>query len=198
MFATWGERHAEGFVKLPVKELQYNRAPAVAPISVLQQGDGWKKIQLEQSTIDKHKKILLSVPEFAENIRTIFENREEYKKSPNPESQLYDGFVSDADKMRTEIVRNATENELADFHPNFIDERLNPLLMHYKARNFPKSLSQDEATEWEKWRADRIMRGLPAYMNSLQKLASTTDDNKLFILQELHLWAESIMPAETD
>jgi exodeoxyribonuclease-1 len=198
MFATWGERHAEVFVKLPVKELQYNRAPAVAPISVLQQGDGWKKIQLEQSTIDKHKKILLSVPEFAENIRTIFENREEYKKSPNPESQLYDGFVSDADKMRTEIVRNATENELADFHPNFIDERLNPLLMHYKARNFPKSLSQDEATEWEKWRADRIMRGLPAYMNSLQKLASTTDDNKLFILQELHLWAESIMPAETD
>lgn len=199
MFATWEERQADDFEKLPVKELQYNRSPAVAPISVLEQGDGWKKISLEQSTIDKHKKILLSAPEFAENIRTIFENREEFKKSPDPEAQLYDGFVSDADKMRTEAVRGANENDLADFHPNFVDERLNPLLLHYKARNFPKSLSDSEATEWEKWRANRINRALPSYMNSIQKIAaSTTDENKLFILQELHLWAESIMPVEAE
>jgi len=76
IFASWQERQADDFVKLPVKELQYNRAPAVAPISVLEQGDGWEKIKLKQSTVEKHKKILLSVPEFAENIRTIFENRE--------------------------------------------------------------------------------------------------------------------------
>ncbi|MCX6728431.1 MAG: exodeoxyribonuclease I [Candidatus Saccharibacteria bacterium] len=199
MFATWEERQADDFEKLPVKELQYNRAPAVAPISVLEQGDGWKKISLELSVIDKHKKILLSVPGFAENIRTIFENREEYKKSTDPESQLYDGFVSDADKMRLEAVRNAGENDLADFQPNFVDERLNPLLLHYKARNFPKSLSDDEATQWEKWRAGRIASKLPAYMNTLQKLStSETDENKLFILQELHLWAESIMPIDAD
>lgn len=199
MFATWEERQAEDFIKLPVKELQYNRAPAVAPINVLEQGNGWKKINLKQSTIEKHKKILLSAPEFAENIRSMYENREEYKKSPDSESQLYDGFVSDADKMRTEAVRNAGENDLADMQPNFVDERLSPLLLHYKARNFPKSLSDDEATEWEKWRAERIVRSLPTYMKSLQKLStSTTDENKLFILQELHLWAESIMPAETD
>jgi exodeoxyribonuclease-1 len=199
MFATWEERQADNFEKIPVKELQYNRAPAVAPINVLEQGDGWKKIKLKQSTVDKHKKILLTAPEFAENIRSIYENREEYKKSPDPEAQLYDGFISDADKMRTEAVRNATENDLADFHPNFVDERLNPLLLHYKARNFPKSLSQDELNEWEKWRSKRIISGLPLYMNSLQKIAaSTTDDNKLFILQELHLWAESIMPTDLE
>ena len=112
---------------------------------------------------------------------------------------MYDGFVSDADKMRCEAVRNAGQNELADMHPNFVDERLSPLLLHYKARNFPKSLSDTESTEWEKWRSERIMRGLPTYMNSLQKISSsTTDENKQFILQELHLWAESIMPAETE
>ena len=199
IFATWEERKADDFEKLPVKELQYNRAPAVAPIGVLGQGDGWKKIGLKQSIIEKHKKILLSAPEFAENIRTIYENREESKKSPDPEAQLYDGFVSDADKMRCEAVRNAGQNELADMHPNFVDERLSPLLLHYKARNFPKSLSDTESTEWEKWRSERIMRGLPTYMNSLQKISSsTTDENKQFILQELHLWAESIMPAETE
>jgi exodeoxyribonuclease-1 len=199
IFATGEERQADDFERLPVKELQYNRAPAVAPVSVLEQGEGWKKIKLEQATVDKHKKTLLSAPEFAENIRTIFENREEYKKSPDPEAQLYDGFISDADKMRTEAVRNADQNALADMHPNFVDERLSLLLLHYKARNFPKSLSQDEATEWEKWRSGRIIRGLPTYMKSLQKLSSSeADENKIFLLQELHLWAESIMPIEAD
>lgn len=199
VFATWEERQADDFVKIPVKELQYNRAPAVAPMGVLTQDDGWKNIKLDEATINKHKEKLLSEPGFAENIRTLYENREEFKKSPDPETQLYDGFVSDGDKMRIEKVRSATKDELADFHPNFVDERLDPLLLHYKARNFPKSLSQDESIAWEKWRSDRITAGLPAFMNSLQKISSTTtDENKIYILQELHLWAESILPADLD
>jgi len=199
LYAKWEDRQADGFVKLPVKELQYNRAPAVAPMGVLAQGDGWKKIKLDEATIEKHKTILLSAPDFAENIRSVFENREEFKKSTDPEAQLYDGFVSDGDRMRIETVRNSKQNELADFHPNFNDERLDPLLLHYKARNFPKSLSEEEAIVWEKWRSDRIVAGLPVFTSSLQKLLSTTtDENKLFLLQELHLWAESILPADID
>jgi len=199
LFATQQERQSDDFIRLPVKELQYNRAPAVAPIGVLTQNDGWNKIKLDEITIEKHKKILLSAPGFAENIRTVFENREEYKKSPDPEAQLYDGFVPDIDKLRIETVCNATERELADFHPSFTDERLDPLLLHYKARNFPKSLAEDEVVEWEKWRVARITVNLPAFAESLQKLSSsTTDENKLFVLQELHLWAENILPADPD
>jgi exodeoxyribonuclease-1 len=199
LYATWQERQADDFVKIPVKELQYNRAPAVAPLSVLTQTDGWNKIKLDEITIENNKKILLSAPGFAENIRTVFENREEYKKSSDPEAQLYDGFVPDIDKLRIETVRNATERELADFHPSFTDERLDPLLLHYKARNFPKSLAEDEVTEWEKWRVARISANLPAFAESLHKLSSsTTDENKLFVLQELHLWAENILPIDSD
>jgi len=196
-YATWDERQVDGFVKLPVKELQYNRAPAVAPIGVLTQSDGWGKISLDEATVTKHKNILLSAPEFAENIRTLFENKQEYPKSPDPEEQLYDGFVADGDKMRIEKVRNASATELADFHPSFIDERLAPLLLHYKARNFPKSLSEEEVIVWEKYRSDKITAVLPEFIVTIQKLSATiTDENKLFILQELHLWAESIMPGD--
>lgn len=199
LYATWDERQAEDFIKLPVKELQYNRVPAVAPVGVLTQSDGWNKISLDEATITKHKNILLSSPEFAENIRSIFENKQEYPKSSDPETQLYDGFVGDGDKMRIEKVRNSNENDLADFHPSFIDERLDPLLLHYKARNFPKSLSEGEVAEWEKWRADKITAAMPQFMESLQKLSTvTTDENKQFVLQELHLWAESIMPTDLD
>lgn len=194
MFATWEQRQAEDFVKLPVKELQFNRAPAVAPLGVLEQAGGWQRIHLDLATIEKHKKIILGAPHFAENVRTVLEGRPAFKKSPDAEAQLYDGFVGDRDKIRVETVRNATERELADFHPTFDDERLAPLLLRYKARNYPKALSEEEATEWETWRAERISATLPAFMASLGKAATKATDEQQFILQELQLWAESIAP----
>jgi exodeoxyribonuclease-1 len=195
LFASWEERKKEGFMPLPVKELQYNRAPAVAPLGVLEQSDGWSRMQLDPAVIEKHRNALLSAPHFAENIRSLFESRAEFKKSLHQEAQLYDGFVADRDRLRIETVRNATERELADFHPEFTDDRLSPLLLRFKARNYPSSLSEDEARVWEEWRAEYINAQLPQFMKSLQKLAATEQDEaKQFILQELQLWAESVIP----
>ena len=195
VYASWQERQAEDFVKLPVKELQPNRCPAVAPLGVLAHGGGWAKISLDAETIAKHQKILLAHPEFAEKLRTIFENKPEFTRSPDPEAQLYDGFLNDRDRLRAEAVRNASERELDDFHPNFADERLPGLLLHYKARNFPKTLSDDERAMWQTWRAARVQAQLPKYMAALQRLAvGVLDPDKEFIVQELQLWAESILP----
>ena len=197
IFATWEQRQAEDFVSLPVKELQYNRCPAVAPLGVLEQGDGWQKISLDAKTVQKHQNILLSHPDFAEKLRGIFENKPAFKKMPDPEAQLYDGFLNDRDRIRVEAVRNTDERELADFHPEFQDERLVPLLLHYKARNFPRTLSQDELQQWESWRAQHLQAQLPQFMASLQRLAPTANDNdRQFTLQELQLWAESVLPSD--
>jgi exodeoxyribonuclease-1 len=199
LYATWEERQKDDFQKLPVKELQYNKAPAVAPLGVLGQGDGWANISLDEATIVKNRNKLLSVPAFAENLRSLFEKKPDYKKSTDPEAQLYDSFVPDIDKIRIESVRNANERDLADFHPNFVDERLSPLLLHYKARNFPKTLAEDESIAWEKWRSAKISADLPAFMKSLSGLIATTKDNdKQFMLQELQLWAESVLPSDID
>jgi exodeoxyribonuclease-1 len=197
LFATWDERQDPAFVKVPVKELQYNRAPAIAPLGVLEQADGWAKISLDLPTIEKHKKILLESPHFAENIRSLFENRPEFKKSTDPEAQLYDGFLADRDRLRVETVRNADERQLADYNPEFVDERLAPLLLHYKARNFPRALNQSEIEVWEQWRSARIKAQLPVFSASLAKLSTQDlDEKKQYILQELQLWAESIIPVE--
>lgn len=196
LFASWEERKAEGFQKLPVKELQYNRAPAVAPLGVLEQANGWERIHLDLETVERHKELLLAAPGFAENIRSLLESRPEFKKLPDAEAQLYDGFINGKDKIRIEAVRNADSAKLADFHPEFIDERLAPLLLRYKARSFPDSLSESESATWEDWRAERIKRQLPGFMKALQRLMATADDSQQFLLQELQLWAESVMPEE--
>lgn len=197
IYAPWDERKAEGFVKLPVKQLHLNKAPAVAPLGVLESGDGWKKIGMSEDIIKKHLNKLMSVPAFAENVRSVFENKKEYPKADDPEAQLYDGFLPDIDRMRCELVRNANASELADLHPVFTDERLDDLLLHYKARNFPSSLAEDEVVKWEKWRAARIIAQLPSFMESLKRLdKEITDDGKRFVLEELQLYLESVMPVE--
>jgi len=197
--ATWEERKKDGFVALPVKELQYNRAPAVAPLGVLAQNEGWDRISLTEEVITAHRNTLLSNSSFAENIRSAFEAKPEYPRATDPEAQLYDGFVADMDTMRIEKVRHATEQQLSDLHPDFGDERLPDLLLHYKARNYPRSLAEDEVALWEEWRGERIRRQLPAFMTRLQQLSTTiSDESKQFVLQELQLWAESIVPIDAD
>ena len=196
LYASWEERKDPDFVKLPVKELQYNRAPAVAPVGVLENGSGWEKIALDKETIETHRKLLLAYPQFAENLRSLYETKPDYKKSPDPEAQLYDSFLDDRDKLRVETVRNADEKILADFHPDFNDERLTPLLLHYKARNFPRSLSEAEVVLWEEWRSARIQSKIPIFMQSLERIAKTANSEQQFMLEELKLWAESIIPID--
>ncbi|HRJ06175.1 MAG TPA: exodeoxyribonuclease I [Candidatus Saccharibacteria bacterium] len=198
VFASWEERKADGFVALPIKTLQYNRCPAVAPIGVLEGSDGWKKIGLSLQTVEIHKKTLLAHPEFAERLRSISERKRDYKPVTDPEGQLYDGFVNGPDKLRIETVRNADTKQLADFHPNFDDERLSPLLLHYKARSYPMSLSESEATAWEQWRGERLAGQLPSYLKALQRLSTDVgnDDEKRFVLEELQLWAEAVVPSD--
>ena len=197
LYANREARQQDDFVALPVKKLAYNKAPAVAPLGVLEQSDGWVRIGLDADIIAKHRDILLSEPAFAENIRSIFEAEKEFARSPDPEANLYDGFLNDKDRLRVSKIPMMGGADLADYQPTFDDERLPELLLHYKARNFPRSLAEDESIKWETWRAEHINKQLPGFLASLQRLSQTvTDDSKQFVLQELQLWAESIVPAD--
>lgn len=194
-YASWEERQKKDYTPLPVKDLKYNQVPAVAPVNVLGKENGWEKIGLTLSEIEKHKKILLSRPDFSEKIRTLFENSPAFKKNINPEAQLYDSFLPDKDRSLLYMIQNANANKLADLQPNFIDERLPELLLHYKARNYPTSLSEEESIKWEEWRAAHINSQLPNFIKSMQKLSSgNLPEDKSFMLEELKLWAESIIP----
>lgn len=176
-----------------IKELQYNRCPAVAPLGVLENEDGWKKINLNKETIEKNLAKLLARPDLAEKAREHFENRPDFPKAPDPESSLYNSFLPDGDRYKVEAVRNANAKSLADFTPDFLDERLPDLLIHYKARNFPKTLNQDEAAKWEAYRTARLTSKAEQFMKDLNTLAAAKADS--YLLEELKLWFEAIFPS---
>ena len=86
---------------------------------------------------------------------------------------------------------------MADFHPEFNDDRLPELLLHYKARNFPRSLSESEQVDWESWRASRIEKQLVKFAKSIEDLSRRElSDGDKFVLDELRLWVESIAPED--
>ncbi len=170
-----------------VKELCYNKCPAVAPLSVLDKDNGWEKIGLSHEQVYENLAILQRHPDFVERMRTENENKPEYPKAVEPEQALYEGFLNDKDRLKVEAVRNAGALKLADFHPEFDDERLAELLLHYKGRNFPESLSEREAEKWEEYRTKRLEAQVPKYLEELEKVQ---DD---FIKEELRLYLESLV-----
>lgn len=172
-----------------VKEFCFNKCPAVAPLSVLSEGDGWAKIELDEETIKKNMEILFSHPEFAEKMRSEYEDRPEFPPAEEPELAIYDGFLNDRDRIKVAAVRNADEAHLADFHPEFDDVRLPELLLHYKGRNFPRTLSESEAAKWDEFRRARLEKQAPKFLAELQSLYKKDE----FIAEELKLYFESLM-----
>ncbi|MBQ2622877.1 exodeoxyribonuclease I [Candidatus Saccharibacteria bacterium] len=169
-----------------VKELCFNKCPAVAPLAVLDAQDGWSKIGLAKEQVDSNLQILMKHPEFAERMRSEYENRPEFPPAIEPEAALYDGFLNDSDRVKVAAVRNAESRNLADFHPEFIDERLPELLLHYKGRNYPECLSESEAETYEEYRRQRLERQAPRFLKELEIIQ---DD---FLKEELMLYLQSL------
>ena len=202
--ADFETRSSDNFEPIAAKILQYNKCPAVAPMGVLTE-ENQQRLKIDLAEIQKNLDILRKSPYFAENLRSAFERRGEAfqdknnVEKPAPEARLFEGFVSRSDDIKIEAVRNSTDRELADFHPDFADERLTDLLLHYKARNFPKSLSSQEKELWEEYRVKNLQKMMPNFMKEFQEIANNQNLNSQeeYILEEIKLWLENILP-ETD
>jgi len=192
--ASWEQRKSEDFASLPIKELSFNRCPAVAPIGTLDD-KAKKHLKLDMEKIEANFNYLRKNRGLVDKLVAAINSRPDFESSSDVEGQLYDGFTPDADRARIRAVAAANAEELADFHPTFIDERLPELLLRYKARNSPVSLSEDEQKKWEDYRSAKFQREIPKYVEDLVRLSKMPDVDD-FLLQELQLWAESVAPLD--
>jgi exodeoxyribonuclease-1 len=116
------------------------------------------------------------------------------------DGQLYDNFFSKPDQTTMRAVRVAEASDLNGFADDLQDPRLKALLPLYKARNYPKSLSAEELLVWEKHRQTVLSSGgnqsrLVRYFARLEELSKNKlSPQKQYLLEELHLYGESIMP----
>ncbi len=210
MATAWRKRYDEPGQRLPVKTLQFNRCPAVAPLSVLDAASE-KRIQLTaalaQSNFQKLRKIQDKfAPKLLKALEIINKQQQTRLLSDDSEvdAQLYEGFFEGSDKVKMSVVRAASQEELSSFMTNFHDNRLNALLPLYKARNYPKSLSDEDRAIWERFRERKLLGGgLESRMGKFFGRIGELDgkpgltNEQQYVLQELQLYAQSIMPEQT-
>ncbi|MEO6513070.1 MAG: exodeoxyribonuclease I [Candidatus Saccharimonadales bacterium] len=195
--------------RLPVKTLQYNRCPAVAPLGVLDK-DSQKRLGIDLTAIETHRKKLQSNPQFKENIIKALEIMDERQQTSwvideqDVDTQIYDGFYEAGDSRLLPVVRAAKPDELQLLQDDLHDKRLKALLPLYKARNYPSSLTSEERATWDEFCKQRLFAGetksrFAKFAKRLEELKATKlTEHQQFALEELRLYAESIMPADLD
>ncbi|HDS1057408.1 exodeoxyribonuclease I [Pseudomonas putida] len=138
---------AEGELPVPLKLVQINRCPVVAPLSVLRPVDQ-QRLGLDLTLLQSRGEQLANQQaQWQEKLEHIY-GKDEFAPSEDPEQQLYEGFIGDRDRRLCEQVRALEPAQLSHGHWMFDDPRLPELLFRYRARNFPETLTPEERQRW--------------------------------------------------
>jgi exodeoxyribonuclease-1 len=120
------------------------------------------------------------------------------------DERIYDGFIGASDKKHLLRIHDMSLDELIEYKPEFDDPRLPGLLFLYKARQVPGSLMAEDRELYDQYVGRRLLDGGDAsrysvYMNRLNELAKLDylDADKRYILEELALYAQSIVPSDS-
>lgn len=194
--------------RLPVKKLQYNHCPAIAPLGVLDESSQ-QRLKINLATIQKHWAALKNMGDFAERLCQADELLEAKPQTSlltveqDVDASMYNGFFNEPDKQAMRVVRAASPEELSNLGLQFNDQRLIALLPLYKARNFSKTLTDEERGSWERYRTQKLMGGgqhskMAQFLTRLQKIAEggNLTGHQEYLLEEMKLYAESIMPEQ--
>lgn len=200
LVARWQARGSEA-PYFPVKQLVYNRCPAiVGDLRVLDKA-GQERLGLHMEIIQSHLAKLQALTSFGDKLTKALQiMNKPYQTQAivdelQVDSALYSGFIKDDDKTKMQVVRAADEGALAGLQLDFADERLKLLLPLYKARNFPSSLSADEQKWWRQFKSRKLDKNvLNSYFDRLSELSASgghsTQANHL--LAELVAYGESV------
>lgn len=205
----WKYDKEKKLVPLPVKSLQYNRCPAIAPMTVLDD-KSQKRLSLDLAAIEDNQKKLKKAKDFHGNLLKAAEilNQGRLQTDIIPseldvDSRLYDGFINDNDNFLLEKIRSSGPDGIESFIEKLSDARLKTMLPLYKARNYPNSLSSEERANWDDYRKRALLNGGENSRASKfgKRLAELTEGKsselsgkKKYLLEELYLYAQSILP----
>lgn len=203
---AWRRRSDEPGLRLPVKTLKFNRCPAVAPLSVLDE-KSLERLKLDMKTVNRNlnrlkKSDLASA--VIEALRLLDKQQADLLPvDASVDSRLYDGFFVDSDKPKMSMVRAADEATLKTLNITFADTRLQALIPLYKGRHFPVALQPHEREIWEKFKAQQLLSGgttsrLASYFKRLEALSKdkSLSAERRYWLEELQLYGQNIAPLE--
>ncbi|MGX5172522.1 exodeoxyribonuclease I [Aliikangiella sp. IMCC44653] len=185
--------------RLPIKEIHYNKCPAVAPLGVLNQLSQQRlKIDLA-SCLTRAQELKKNISRIKGRLLNVFQNHQ-FKIITDPDLALYSGgFFQPHDKNLMQKIQMMDWQELATTQFNFKDPRLPTMLHRYRARNALDTLNQAELEHWNEYRKQNLLEPNSGssliYPDFIQKIESLLQDksNDAQLLQQVKKYGESLV-----
>jgi exodeoxyribonuclease-1 len=160
----------EGIERLPLKAIHSNHVPMVAPATTLK-GVDLQRIQLDPDRCRQHAaRLTASLASIRHKVLEVFSaSYADSQETNDPDLMLYSGgFFSSVDRHLMKKVLEVPAKNLGGHSWSFQDKRLPSMLFRYRARNYPGTLSMEEADLWNKDRKARLIKASDSAHFTLQ------------------------------
>jgi exodeoxyribonuclease-1 len=188
----------EGVQRLPIKSVHLNKSPMVVRKLATLTPEMAAKWGVDLDAALRNAEKAAGLPDMSAIWPEVFQRPRE--GTPDVDEDLYGGFIDNTDRRRLNQLRALSPAELAHSRTGFDDDRLEELLFRYRARNFPETLSPEDAERWESHRVAWLLEGeggarnVDALFARIDTLSETADERGEAILGALYDYAEAIAP----
>jgi exodeoxyribonuclease-1 len=185
--------------RLPLKVIHGNHVPMLAPLATLKGADTGRIGLDPERCLEHARRLLPNLEPVRAKVSEIYARPPElHAASSDPDHLLYSGgFFSAGDRHLMKKVLAVPPADLPRHLWSFQDPRLPLMLFRYRARNFPETLSTEEAQTWDRDRRRRLVDSTdPGYFTVRdfqaalsESRASRVDDSAaLRLLDQLESW----------
>lgn len=199
----------EGKTRLPIFLCKINQAPFIVNHWGVLSEERAQQFGIDKALALKHYKALLPhINELQGLWAEAFEQEEtQDEQKPDVDASLYSGgFASFNDKRLISLVSRMTPETIAQSvqagRLTFEDSRYDEMLFRWRARNWPQTLTLEEAQRWANCREARLMQGaggartLEVFAQEVEALAESfgedIDERTEDICGALYDWMEIV------
>ncbi|WP_150139027.1 exodeoxyribonuclease I [Candidatus Enterovibrio escicola] len=179
---------------IPLNLIYINKCPVLAEARNLHPENAGR-LGIDRQQCLKNLNKLKEKVNISEKCTALYIDKPEYKTSRDVDFALYSGFFSPSDRLTMDIIRQTKPEDLSALDIKAADERIEPLLFRYRARNFPSTLTNSEQKQWQIHRMYYFETHLPSYRKKLEELTYLyrNDRKKNQILESVYLYVESLV-----
>ncbi len=176
-----------GQTRLPIKTIHLNKSPIViGNLKALGAAATRWGIDVDQAL--RHAEVAARQANSMAGIWPEVYERVPPSEPIDVDEDLYGGFLDNEDRRALQRLRALPADRLAERRPAFSDPRLGELLLRFRARNHPDTLS---AAEREHWLGQCRLhwQQAPEWFERITALEVTADERGRGLLAELRRWA---------
>jgi exonuclease I len=186
-------------IRFSLTELVFNKSPMFVPNVYKLESTVIEQLQIDMDKCLQHLAYIKNNQRLIEEkIQSIYKKDSDREPTIDVDQSLYDNFISNKDRKICDEIQHLSVDKMSYFKPNFEDRRLLKLFLNFKARNYPKLLSEDEQEEWFEIVQSRVQNGengflsFDSFENSLDNLKNSNPE-KSKLWQDLEAYVQTFL-----